>query len=82
MEKHECDDCDDCNDCEPGNQYDAIEISMADEDIEELIENLKKLKVERTRLSVPIDETLEIIIHHQDDPELEVEEEEENEEEI
>ena len=61
---------------------DILEFSLNDEEIDELIEKLKKLKQTKKEIEFNIDEENELFIHHEDDEELDNEEINEDEEEI
>lgn len=63
------------NNKESDEDIESLEIELDDEGIEALIKDLQELKKDKTALVIPIEEELQIVIHHEDEIE-ETEEEE------
>ena len=58
----------------------VLEFSLSDNEIDDLIENLKRLKQTQTNFSFEIDEEHELLIHHEEDLDEDVEEDDEDDE--
>lgn len=57
-------------------EVEMIETVFTEENIDELIGLLEELKETKTSITFGLDETTEVIIHHEEDPELGEDEEE------
>lgn len=67
---------DEIDDAEEENvEVELIETVFDEEQIDELIELLGELKETKTNVAFALDETTEVLIHHDEDPELEEEDE-------
>jgi hypothetical protein len=58
----------------------VLEFSLNDNEIDDLIESLKRLKQTQTNFSFEIDEEHELLIHHEEDLDEEDDEEEDEDE--
>lgn len=54
-----------------------LEIELDDEGIDSMIKDLQELKREKTALVIPIEDELQIVIHHSDEKEEDLEGEDE-----
>lgn len=60
-------------------EFETIELILSEEDIEELMLGLEKLKQTKSNFHFPLEDNSEMIIYHEESPDLEVEEGEEDE---
>lgn len=58
-------------------EVEVIETVFDDQHIDDLIEMLEELKESKTSIVFGLDETTEVVIHHEEDPELNDDEENE-----
>jgi len=51
-------------------EVEVLEFSLDEEEIDELIEKLKELKISKSKINFNIDDGNDLLIHHEEDEEL------------
>lgn len=51
-------------------EVEVLEFSLDEEEIDELIDKLKELKINKSKIHFSIDEENDLLIHHEEDEEL------------
>ena len=50
--------------------YESIELVYYDKGIDDLIKDLQDIKKNKSGIVIPVDDFTEVVIHHEQDPEL------------